>query len=79
MKSKKKQQTLSRNWALVVIALIMIIINLILLAIAVLYWSVLGWWAPALVGGAITSLFLSVEAIRKNDPTWLLLDLILPG
>jgi hypothetical protein len=79
MIKKKKEQKPPRNWALVVIASIMIVINLALLVIAVAYWSNLGWWAPALIVGAIASLFLSVEAIRKNDPAWLMLDLILPG
>ena len=78
-KNKKKEQTIERNWALVVIASIMIIINLVLLVIASMYWSALGWWAPVITVGAIVSIYLSVEAIRTNDPTWLLLDLILPS
>ena len=79
VKNKKKEQKIERNWALVVIASIMIIINLALLVIASMYWSALGWWAPVIVVGAIVSIYLSIEAIRTNDPTWLLLDLILPS
>ena len=74
----KKVRTVERNWALVVIASIMILLNLILLVAAVLYWATFGWWSLIAGIGAATSIYLSVEAIRTNDPTWLLLDLILP-
>ena len=74
----KKVQTVQRNWALVIIASMMIILNVVLLAAVVFYWSAFGWWSLIAVVGAVASIYLSVEAIRTNDPTWLLLDLILP-
>ncbi len=79
MKSKNKAQKTSRNWALVIIASIVIAISVTLLVMAVVYRSNLGWWAPVLAVGAVISILLSVQAIKKNDPVWLLLDLILPG
>lgn len=79
MKKKKNQLKPARNWALVVVAVSYIVINLILLVIGVMFWSDLGWWAPAIVIGAMASIYFSIEAIRTNEPAWLLLDIILPG
>lgn len=79
MKKKKKDHKPTRNWALVVIASSYILVNVILLAITVMFWSDLGWWTPVIAIGAVVSIYFSVEAIRKNEPAWLLLDLILPG
>ena len=75
----KKIQNYERNWGLVVIASLMILGNAAILVLAVLYMTTLGWWSAALIAGAITSIWLSVEAIRHNEPAWLLLDLILPN
>ena len=79
MTTKKKVHKQARNWALVVIAVTVMIVNVALLVAAVLYWSALGWWSLAVAVGALTSIFFSIQAIRKNEPAWLLLDLILPG
>lgn len=79
MKNKKKVHKPVRNWALVVIASSYILVNIILIVIAVLFWSDLGWWAPIITVGAVVSIYFSIEAIRKNEPAWLLLDLILPN
>ena len=46
---------------------------------SIAYVSVLGWWAALFIAGAISSIVLGLVAIKKNDPTWLLLDLILPN
>ena len=75
MKKRKK----SRNWALVVFASIVIVLNIAVGGFSIAYVSVLGWWAALFIFGAISSIVLGLVAIKKNDPTWLLLDLILPN
>lgn len=75
----KKKEKHGRNWALVVVASIVITLNTGLLIAVSLSTATLGWWALVIVIGAISSIWLSVTAIKKNDPTWLLLDMILPN
>ena len=73
---KNKEET-DRNWALIVIASIVILIDLALLIITCIYFSKFGWWALATIAGALSSLCMAIVAIKKNDPSWLLLDLLL--
>lgn len=75
----KKTQSKERNWLLVTIASIVILLDIVLLVIAATNMSTLGWWSLAITIGAISSLYLSVVAIKTNNPAWLLLDLILPN
>jgi len=78
MKSKKKV-VIERNWALVVVASILISIGLALLVLAILNIATFGWWSLALGLGALTTIAAAVMSIVKNDPVWILLDLIIPG
>jgi hypothetical protein len=75
----KKVEPQDRNWALVTVASLMIVFNLVLLVVVSLYWSVFGWWSLVAIIAAVASIYLAVTAIRTNDPTWILLDLVLPG
>ena len=75
---KKKKQ--NRNWVLFIIASIVIVLNFVVMYVAIVYGNVIGWWAAgALIVASISSIWLSSMAILKNDPSWLMLDLILPG
>jgi len=78
MKSKKKV-VIERNWALVVVASILISIGLALLVLAILNIATFGWWSLALGLGALTTIAAAVMSIVKNDPVWILLDLIIPS
>ena len=78
MKSKKKV-VIERNWALVVVASILISIGLALLVLAIINIATFGWWSLALGVGALTTIAAAVMSILKNDPVWILLDLIIPG
>jgi hypothetical protein len=68
-----------RNWPLVVIALIVITLNILIIAGIFMYTANLEWWSVLIIVGALSSIYLSLMAIIKNDPAWLLLDLILPN
>ncbi|HEX8182178.1 MAG TPA: hypothetical protein VF575_01095 [Candidatus Saccharimonadales bacterium] len=74
-----KMKARSRNWLLVSIASIIIILDLLIITGVVLYSIPLGWWSFIIVAGALSSLSLSVMAIKTNDPAWLLLDIIIPS
>ncbi|MNH58462.1 hypothetical protein D3C73_102620 [compost metagenome] len=50
----------------------------LLVALAI-HGTALGWWALLIGAGAVSSIYFSVLAIKKNDPAWLLLDFILPN
>ena len=67
------------NLPLRVIATLFIVMNIILLGISIYHVSTLGWLSIAIVCGSLTSILFSVKAIKTNDPTWLMLDLIIPG
>src|SRR5689334_3021753 len=75
----KKEARRERNWALVVIASTVILLNAILLLFVSFNTVTLGWWSLVIAAGALSSIWFSVMAIRKNEAAWLLLDLILPN
>ena len=76
---KSNKEVIERNWALVVVASILIIIGLALLVLAIINVGTFGWWSLALILGALTTIAAAVMSIVKNDPVWILLDLIIPG
>lgn len=75
----KKKQKRERNWALVIIASSVIALNIALLVFTAMNIAWLGWWSFFIAMGALSSIVLSATAIKKNEPAWLLLDLILPS
>jgi hypothetical protein len=77
MKMKKKHSH-ERNWVLVIVSTVVIVLNLGVLVAVGLNPLVFGWWAILIVLGALSSIGLATLAIRQNDPSWLLLDLVLP-
>jgi len=76
---KSKIEVVERNWALVAVASILILISLAILVLAILNVAIFGWWSLALGLGALTTIAAAVMSIVKNDPVWILLDLIIPG
>lgn len=77
--TRKKTNSKSRNWAVVIIGSIMIIAGLFLVVIAITNVSTLGWWALAVGLSGLSMAGVATIAIIENDPAWILLDLILPG
>ena len=75
----KRTKNKERNWLLVVVASVVILCDTALLVVAAINTSTLGWWALGIAVGAILSLYLSIVAIKTNNPAWLLLDFILPN
>lgn len=68
----------SRNWALVFISLILILLGLVLAVVSIAYMNVFGWSSILIGITGIATVGAAVMAIIKNDPSWILLDLIFP-
>ena len=79
VKDKQELKNQPRNWMLVLVAVIMIILSLTIIVLGLALMPQLGWFAAVPIVGGLSSTGLAVTAIIKNDPAWLLLDLILPG
>jgi len=76
---KDKITNVNRNWALVFISSVLLLIGVALLILAIMNISTIGWWS--LLAGLIgaTTIFASIMSIVKNDASWVLLGLIIPG
>lgn len=68
-----------RNWFLVFIALILLALGLVLVVVAVMNITTFGWWSLLIGVSGLTSFIAATLAIIKNDPSWILLDLIIPS
>lgn len=76
---RKKVATRERDWFLVFIASILLILGLSLVALSLANVSLFGWWSLVIGLGGLTTVAAAIMSIVKNDPSWILLDLILPG
>ena len=76
---KEKTPAKERNWALVLIASILIILGSAIVLLAVTNIATFGWWSLLIGLGGLTTITAAIMFIITNDPTWILLDLILPG
>ncbi len=77
MKNKKKAPR-ERNWFLVFISVVLIVIGIALVILAVTNAVGLGWWSLLIGLGGATIVFSATMSIIKNDPSWVLLGLLLP-
>lgn len=68
-----------RNWFLVFIAALLIILGAALVLIAATNIDSLGWWALLIGLSGLATIAAAVTSIVKNDPSLILLSLILPG
>lgn len=79
MKTNKASKRIeSRNWALVFIASILLLIGAVLTILSVVYAGQLGWWSLLIGLGGVTTVFLAVMSIIKNDSSWILIGLLTP-
>jgi len=79
MKKKKQAVVAPRNWAIVIVGSILIVIGLALVILAVSNIPGFGWWSIAVGLSGVSTIGAAVMSIVKNDPSWILLDLIIPG
>ncbi len=77
--SRKRITHKKRSWLLLFISSVLILFGLTLLALAIIYIADLGWWSLAVGLSGIFTTIMATLSILYNDPSWILLDLILPG
>lgn len=75
----RKTRLKERNWALVFVASALILIGLIVVVLAAMHAIDFGWWSLLLGLSGLTTIATAAMSIVKNDPSWILLDLIIPG
>ena len=69
-----------RSWALMIVGSLVFLTGLVVVVLACLYFMNFGWLVAILmIIGGLSSMFLSVLAMKDGKPEWLLLDLIIPG
>lgn len=73
---KDKTPRKPRNWLLVGIASILLVLGLILVVIAIANISTFGWWSLLIGCAGLTTFVAALMSIVKNDPSWILLNLI---
>ncbi len=74
----KKIKARPRNWALVFISSILMVLGLALIVLALMNVSSFGLWGLLIGAIGLTAFGAAVTAIITNDPSWILLDLIMP-
>jgi hypothetical protein len=67
-----------RNLALITIASVLITIGLAIVYVGFTNIDALGWWTVLTVLSGLVITGAAVTSIVRNDPSWILLELLLP-
>ena len=76
MRQKKKTTAQHRSWGLIIISSLIIIGGLTLVTLSIVYVGTFGWWSLLIGVSGLISIFMATMSIVKNDPSWILIDLI---
>ena len=76
MRQKKKTTAQHRSWGLIIISSMIIIGGLTLVTLSIVYIGTFGWWSLLIGVSGLSSIFMATMSIIKNDPSWILLDII---
>jgi hypothetical protein len=76
MRQKKKTTAQHRSWGLIIISSLIIIGGLTLVTLSIVYIGTFGWWSLLIGVSGLNSIFMATMSIIKNDPSWILLDII---
>ena len=76
MRQKKKTTAQHRSWGLIIISSLIIIGGLTLVTLSIVYIGNFGWWSLLIGVSGLISIFMATMSIIKNDPSWILLDII---
>lgn len=77
--TRKRILVKQRNWLFIFVALLLIIIGGTLAILSFMHWQQLGWFSPLVALVGLSTITGAVMSLVKNDPTWILLHLVLPG
>jgi hypothetical protein len=75
---KKHVVAMHRNWGLVFMSSIIIVFGLAFVVLAVTNIASFGWWSLSIGLIGLITIGLATMSIIKNDPAWILIDLIIP-
>jgi hypothetical protein len=67
-----------RNPALIIIASVLILFGLAIVFVGLTNMDALGWWTILTVLSGLLTTGAAVTSIVQNDPSWILLELLLP-
>jgi hypothetical protein len=67
-----------RNPALIIIASVLILFGLAIVFVGLTNMEALGWWTILTVLSGLITTGAAVTSIVRNDPSWILLELLLP-
>ena len=76
MRQKKKTTAQHTSWGLIIISSLIIIGGLTLVTLSIVYIGTFGWWSLLIGVSGLNSIFMATMSIIKNDPSWILLDII---
>ena len=76
MRQKKKTTAQHRSWGLIIISSLIIIGGLTLATLSIVYIGTFDWWSLLIGVSGLISIFMATMSIVKNDPSWILLDII---
>ena len=76
MRQKKKTTAQHRSWGLIIISSLIIIGGLTLVTLSIVYVGTFGWWSLLIGVSGLISIFMATMSKVKNDPSWILLDII---
>ena len=76
MRQKKKTTAQHRSWGLIIISSLIIIGGLTLVTLSIVYIGNFGWWSLLIGVSGLISIFMATMSIVKNDPSWILIDII---
>ena len=76
MRQKKKTTAQHRSWGLIIISSLIIIGGLTLVTLSIVYIGTFGWWSLLIGVNGLISIFMATMSIVKNDPSWILIDII---
>ena len=76
MRQKKKTTAQHRSWGLIIISSLIIIGGLTLVTLSIVYIGTFGWWSLLIGVSGLISIFMATMSIVKNDPSWILIDII---
>ena len=75
----KKTTAKERNWVLALVSSVLILLGSALVVLAIMNIALFGWWSLLLGVSGLMTIGAAIMSIIKNDPSWILLDLLLPG
>lgn len=76
---KKPDTQVPPKWVVRCVGVVLLFLGLALVYIAATNFSAIGWPAAFMILGGLSTAGFATASIYSGNPSWILLDLILPG